>query len=58
MLKRKPRLCLPCQAGSHGAECDGPKDCDCTFCAQARELTDIARKESELLWPLEPKDRA
>lgn len=57
MFRRKPRLCRPRQNGEHAA-CDGAETCDCTWCTQARELAATARDESELLWPLEPHDKA
>jgi hypothetical protein len=50
MFKRKPKLCRPCQERNH-AFCDGPDDCDCTWCAQARELAAVADDKATLLWP-------
>jgi hypothetical protein len=55
--KRKPHLCRPCQEETHRG-CDGPKVCECTLCAQMRELEDTAAEEDELQFPLDRPDSA
>ena len=55
LRRRKPRTCRPCQENAHSG-CDGPSDCDCTLCAQMRELEDAAADEDELQFPLDRPD--